>query len=201
MSTESQAVDHYEAVLADLRAKREQIDQAIQVIEALRGGAPAPAAKVAPVSQVDADVDGPGAFLGMTIVDAAKKLLASRRRTMSNTEIVGALKTGGLAMNSADPINTVGSVLTRRFNTAGDIVRMGRGIWGLAEWYPGRNFKKKLKDAPPEPDQPPAAETLEDRLGLHVVAAATPKRALDLDGPEDSWSPVDGPVRGAINLD
>ena len=144
MSTESQTVDHYEAVLADLRAKREQIDQAIQVIEALRGNATAPATQKLPsVSQVDADVDGPGAFLGMTIVDAAKKLLASRRRTMSNTEIVNALKAGGLAMNSNDPINTVGSVLTRRFNTVGDLVRMGRGIWGLAEWYPGRNFKKK----------------------------------------------------------
>lgn len=33
----------------------------------------------------------------------------------------------------------------RRFNVQGDIVKVGRGVWGLAEWYPGRNFKKKPK--------------------------------------------------------
>ena len=35
------------------------------------------------------------------------------------------------------------SVLTRRYNETGDIVRVGRGVWGLKEWYPGRNFNKK----------------------------------------------------------
>lgn len=25
----------------------------------------------------------------------------------------------------------------------GDIVRVGRGTWGLKEWYPGRSFKVK----------------------------------------------------------
>jgi hypothetical protein len=46
-------------------------------------------------------------------------------------------------MQSADAANTVGSVLTRRFNQTGDIVKVGRGVWGLAEWYPGRSVKKK----------------------------------------------------------
>lgn len=144
MSEESQSVDPYAVVLADLRAKREQIDQAIQALESLRGGAaPVPAKPNVVLGAPADDADGPGAFLGMTIVDAAKKLLASRRRTLSNSEILAAFKTGGLALSSADPLNTVGSVLTRRFNQVGDIVRMGRGVWGLAEWYPGRNFKKK----------------------------------------------------------
>jgi hypothetical protein len=51
------------------------------------------------------------------------------------------LQAGGLVLTSAEPANVVGSVLTRRFNQAGDVVKVGRGIWGLKEWYPGRNFK------------------------------------------------------------
>jgi DNA-directed RNA polymerase delta subunit len=140
MSTESQGLDPYDAVLADLRAKRDQIDQAIQAIEALRGGAPVAGTKAALGSN---PTEGPGAFLGMTIPDAARKLLGSRRQQLSTADIFAAFKAGGLHMTSADPINTIGSVLTRRFNTVGDIVRVGRGIWGLAEWYPNRNFKKK----------------------------------------------------------
>lgn len=145
MTVESQEFDPYEAVLNDLRAKRAQIDQAIQVIESVRAGVAFTgiAATVSQNGTPDSLVDGPGAFLGMTITDAAKKLMAARKRTMGNVELVAAFKAGGLAMQSADPVNTVGSVLTRRFNTVGDIVRVGRGTWGLAEWYPNRNFKKK----------------------------------------------------------
>lgn len=79
----------------------------------------------------------------MTIVDAAKKLLANRRQPLKNPDIAAAFKAGGLVLQSAEPANTIGSVLTRRFNEVGDIVRVGRGTWGLAEWYPNRNFKKK----------------------------------------------------------
>jgi hypothetical protein len=45
-------------------------------------------------------------------------------------------------LNSADPVNTIGAVLTRRSNEVGDIVKVGRGTWGLKEWYPNRTFKK-----------------------------------------------------------
>lgn len=145
MSVESQAIDPYDAVLADLRSKREQIEQAIQVLEALRSGHSSQPSVRAPTStnSINADIEAPGAFLGMTIVDAAKKLLAGRRKTLSNGEIAAAFKAGGLVLTSADPVNTVGSVLTRRFKEVGDVVKLDRGIWGLAEWYPGRNFKKK----------------------------------------------------------
>jgi hypothetical protein len=36
--------------------------------------------------------------------------------------------------------------LTRRFIEVGDIVKIGRGVWGLKEWYPGRSFKNKAED-------------------------------------------------------
>ena len=89
---------------------------------------------------------------------------------MTNAEIVTALKQGGLVMSSnTDPQNIVGSVLTRRFDKIGDIVRVARGTWGLKEWYPNRSFKKESKQengdkpnapasAPSEP-APPSAPT------------------------------------------
>jgi len=64
---------------------------------------------------------------------------------MRNPDIAAAFKVGGLVLNSADPVNTVGAVLSRRANDIGDIVKVGRGTWGLKEWYPGRSFKKKVE--------------------------------------------------------
>lgn len=145
MSSESQGLDPYAAVLADLKAKRDQIDAAIQAIEGLRatGGVTVSASATVTQPGQNSPPDGPGAYLGMTIPDAAKKVLATRRQTMGNADILAALKAGGLHLNSRDPINTIGSVLTRRFNVVGDIVRVGRGTWGLKEWYPNRSFKEK----------------------------------------------------------
>ena len=134
--------DPYEAVLADLRAKRDQIDQTIELLTALREGrTPAPQAPATeqPVETVSADTTG--MFLGMSIVDATKKLLALRKRAMGNADILTDLRAGGLVLTSNDPLNVVSSVLMRRFKAEGDIVRVDRGVWGLKEWYPGRNFK------------------------------------------------------------
>jgi hypothetical protein len=147
MSAESTFSDPYEAVLADLRAKRAQIDQAIAAIEAIRIGAPIPGTAASASNSQELPAEGPGWLLGMTIPEAAKKLLTARHQTMRNAEIAEAFKTSGLAMNSADPVNTIGSVLTRRANEVGDIVKVGRGLWGLKEWYPGRSFKKEKAEA------------------------------------------------------
>src|ERR1700754_1330521 len=100
MSTESMESDPYAAVLADLKAKRDQIDQAIQAIEALRGGA-AQTAGGAAASASPPPADGPVAYLGLSIPDAARKLLATRRQPMSNADVYAGLKAGGLHMNSA----------------------------------------------------------------------------------------------------
>lgn len=147
--TEVNGVDPYEAVLADLQAKRDQIDQAIAALTTLRGGAvvmPAgmPLQNAGAPSPIE---ETAGMYLGMSITDATKKLLALRKRTMGNADIARELQAGGLAMTSKDPVNTVGSVLTRRFNEVGDVVKVGRGIWGLKEWYPGRSFKPSSKQS------------------------------------------------------
>lgn len=180
MSDENPAGDPYAIVIADLRAKRDELDRTIAMLEAMSGGAvPHQAKRVDPMSKAEAD-SGPGAYLGMSIADAARKLLASRRQPMNNADIYAALTAGGLAMNSAEPLNTIGSVLTRRFHQVGDIVRVKRGVWGLKEWYPNRNFKPaKLGEAktdangsgqpseqpetvPPASDEPPASDRPDD---------------------------------------
>ena len=146
MSADSTPSDPYEAVLADLKAKRAQIDSAIAAIESLRSGvqmAGVGALTVGAQVREGTPTEGPGAFLGLTIPEAAKKLLAARRQPMRNPDIAAAFKAGGLHMNSADPVNTIGSVLTRRANDVGDIVKIGRGTWGLKEWYPNRSFKRE----------------------------------------------------------
>jgi hypothetical protein len=83
----------------------------------------------------------------MSIADAAKKLLAAKRQPLRNPDIAAAFKRGGLVLNSKDPVNTIGSVLTRRCNEIGDIVKVDRGTWGLKEWYPGRSFKRPGADS------------------------------------------------------
>jgi hypothetical protein len=169
--TDEALSDPYAVVLADLKAQREKIDAAISAIESLRGVSstpPQPAAEKAPVHM------GAGAFLGMSIPDAAKKLLAHERRAMANPEIWEKLKAGGLHLNSADPVNTVGSVLSRRFDKIGDIVRVGRGTWGLVEWYPGRNFKKP---SAPDPSRPTDNDLRE--LGLEETLDAPDPAAED----------------------
>ncbi|MCM0019913.1 MAG: winged helix-turn-helix domain-containing protein [Tagaea sp.] len=146
--SDSPISDPYAAVLADLRVKRDKIDQMISSIEAFRGqqGATVASGDGSGAGPA-APTDGPGAFLGMSIADAAKKLLSARRQPLKNADIVLAFKAGGLVLNSAEPANTVGSVLNRRFTEVGDIVRIDRGTWGLKEWYPNRTFKKKGDDA------------------------------------------------------
>lgn len=141
MADEYTASNPYAAMIADLRAQRDKIDVAIAALEALggNGGAQVPA------SEQNTAIDQPGAFLGMSIPEAAKKLLAAKRQPMKNPDIAAAFKAGGLHLNSKDPVNTVGAVLSRRADDFGDIVKVGRGTFGLKEWYPGRSFKKPGK--------------------------------------------------------
>lgn len=136
----------YDAVLADLRAKRDEINSAIDLLTRLRGGSEGPRATASEGSD-DAPELGDGAYLGMSIADAVLKLLTARKRKMTNSEIYKSLTDGGMVLTSKDPTNVINSVLTRRFNAAGDIVRVDRGTWGLKAWYPGRNFQKPKVDS------------------------------------------------------
>lgn len=179
MSDESQGVDPYASVLADLKAKRDQIDQAIQAIESVRGGAtPKSSAEAfrAEAAQGGAIDDGPGAYLGLTIAEAAKKMLRTRRKALTNAELVAGFRAGGLVLNSVDEMNTVNAVLARRFQNNGDIVRVARGTWGLKEWYPNRSFKKDAKgEAMSAEDQQAIADAMGSAGGLRAAVEASMK--------------------------
>ena len=130
-------IDPYDAVLTDLRSKRDEIDKAIAMLENLRDRRLGVAAALPGTEVAENTTQDAGAYLGMSIVDAAKKLLSCEAQ-MANAEILRELQAAGVVLNGADPLNVVGPVLTRRFNKVGDIVRVDRGVWGLKEWYPSR---------------------------------------------------------------
>lgn len=166
MPEETSGIDHYEAVLADLHTKRDQIDQAIAAIESLRSGTSPSGQRSKPAGSQNGtkgatgpDAGGPGALLGMSISDAAKHLLAAKRTTLKNNDFATMFKAGGLHLNSKDWVNTIGAVLTRRCNEVGDIVKVDRGTWGLKEWYPGRSFKKEKDEAKADAPKEASSET------------------------------------------
>jgi hypothetical protein len=186
MADETHRIDPYETVLADLYAKRDQILQAIAAIESLRvgglsgsTGANAGAVNSNGGKVPNGSMDGPGALLGMSIVDATKALLASKRIPLKNPDIAALFKAGGLHMNSKEPANTIGSVLTRRMADVGDVVRVGRGTWGLKEWYPNRSFKKDLKEVVQESEAAMNVVTAERKKRGRPPASAKPEEAAN----------------------
>lgn len=113
-------MDDYVAMLADLRQKREAIDDTIKAIEKMleltMGMAPSSG-------------NGKGVFFGMTIVEAAKKYLKMVNRPASTTEITQALEKGGIQHSSKDFYSSVYAVLRQE-------VQKGKGGLGrhAQEW-------------------------------------------------------------------
>ena len=142
MSNEGSPGVDYVSFLADLKARREALDKAIAGIEAYLGH---PQSGGTPVTQaIVTESVTTHSFLGMNIADAAAKLLAMKKSPLTTNEIADFLKNGGM-VGSDNFANSVGVALHRaNKNSDGDIMRIGRGKWGLAAWYPGkkRNGKK-----------------------------------------------------------
>ncbi len=142
MSSDPSGID-YAAVLADMEAKRAQLDAAIAGIRVMLG-LPAGTAGVAtpsPQPTNSAEI-APDSFFGLSIPDAAKKFLALRKRAATTPEIADGLQRGGQPNASSESFpNTVGSVLARVYANGAGIVRVARGTWGLAEWYPNKPRK------------------------------------------------------------
>lgn len=138
----------YQEVLADLIAKRDKLDGAIAGIQAmlgLQGGSGMPeepgALKQSPQAQLEARVES-DSFFGMTVIDATVKYLRMVKKKQSIVEIARALEAGGLTHAASDFTATVRSMVHRE-STKGDvIVKVGRGEWGLKEWYPGARASK-----------------------------------------------------------
>jgi len=142
----------YDAVIADLEAKRAEIDNALQLMKRLRDGvgtglAPITAVAVGlPVGRSgdhDLSLIPTDAFFNMTIGDAAVKFLEefSMHRPQNTKTIIEALAAGGLK-GKAYP--TVYGILNRRAERQKDVVNV-HGDWGLAEWYGPAKTQKRIK--------------------------------------------------------
>lgn len=137
MSTDNQTVD-WAAALADIEARIVKLQGlAAGIREMLTAGGSSGAPGGGPGGGMR-----PDAFLKMSIADATKKLLETKREKQSTQEVMDALESGGLPPSK---YNTVYGILARRERQVGDIINM-KGDWALAEWYP--NYRKgKGKDA------------------------------------------------------
>jgi hypothetical protein len=135
---------NYEAVIADLEAKKAHIESTIAALRVISGMsglgiAPPPGSPLGGGSAITGTKPAADAFLGKSIPEAAKMYLTSQRRKLSTQELMDAMEAGGLP---GSKYNTVYAILARRENKVGDIVNI-KGDWALAEWYP--NYVKKPK--------------------------------------------------------
>ena len=136
---------NYQAVLADMRAKRARLDAAIRAMEEMVTGAGAAGdlggveVEVKPLETVVSD----DTFLGLSITAASEKYLRIAKRPQTTQEIAEALQKGGVHSTSGNFVNTVYTGLTRNEK----VVRLGRGKWSLKEWHPGIRSGKKSGEA------------------------------------------------------
>ena len=148
MGTESPSGVDYTAVLADLESRKAQIEAAISVLKALIAGGMPPPLQQAIVPPAGALPTSGGAsnggslsiqsdtFFGLSILDATKKFLAMRKRPSTGPEIVEALRQGGQVNAQNETFgNTLGATLSRSDAGSGAVLRVGRGKFGLREWY------------------------------------------------------------------
>ena len=127
---------NYEAVLADLEARKAQLESAIAAIKMIgsQGGLPGPNGGGGSTTV------GPSDYLAMSIPEATKKYLTTTRQKRSTQDVMKALESGGLPKSK---YTTVYSILRRREQQVGDIINM-QGDWALAEWYP--NYRRRTKE-------------------------------------------------------
>jgi hypothetical protein len=142
----------YTDLLLDLRHRRRQIDQAIAGIEALIAlqapielGDPLNATASAEMasrratqptahsndrSSIEGSSDR-GAFLGKSILSAARSVLAKSDQPMTAAELSEALISGGYPARSKNFANTVAAVLNRCDKTGGNIIRVGKNLFTM----------------------------------------------------------------------
>jgi hypothetical protein len=143
---------NYEAVLADLEARKAKLETMIAGVREFLGQTATspsggPGGGISPAGKPAHD-----AFIGMSIPEAAKKHLSAVRRKLPTQELMNALTEGGLPESK---YSTVYAILRRRERQVGDIINM-KGDWALSEWYP--NYRKRTKAEGEETDAESGAE-------------------------------------------
>lgn len=89
-----------------------------------------------------------GEFYGQSATKATKALMAKlgRTRPLKTTEIFEAIKKGGVGISNIE-------VLYKSLQRSDDFLRVAKGTWGLAEWYPERVRKNARKEALEDEDE------------------------------------------------
>lgn len=127
-----QGVD-YKGVLADLRARRAALDQAIAAIEAIAGESGTVLIPSLNGSGVGFGKEiEPGTFFNLNTLEATKKYLGIVGKTQTTQQIGDALRKGSLSVKDA----SIGAILQREVrNDDPELVSVGRGMWGLKRFY------------------------------------------------------------------
>jgi hypothetical protein len=130
---------NYEAMLAFFEAKRAAAEKVIAGIKELRGleKGDVPANVLSSETVVESGFIPKGAFLGLTIGDAAKKFLAIKHEAQTTAQICEGLKQGGFHSTAENFLATAYSALAREEHSSGDVIKVKRGLWALKEWHPG----------------------------------------------------------------
>jgi hypothetical protein len=135
----------YAAILSDLRAKRDQIDQAIQGIEALISlqrptylGAVLANHSTSKIESAQAEFrqnrsNVAMAYSGQSILTAARAVLSQSKQAQTAHELATAIIAGGYPAKSRNFANTVAAVLNRCDKTGGNVIRVGKNLFTLVD--------------------------------------------------------------------
>jgi hypothetical protein len=138
------AKNEYENAIASLLAERAEIDQTIALLRrraGKEGAVPLPGPGDAEPGAVSVPTAGElvahaGEFHQHSMAEAAVKLLKRAGRPVRTADLIGAMRSAGMAVaqgkNSQQILYTT---LTRREKT---FERAAPNTWGLAEWFPNR---------------------------------------------------------------
>ena len=124
---------NYAAVLADLEAKRVQLDSAIAAMKVIMGQTGTMAATLAPVPRIASlSQVPPRAFAGLSISAAVRKLLEMMQCRLTIRQIMQGLQAGGLKPSK---YRNVYAIMRQRESDKADVIKVN-AKWGLAEWNP-----------------------------------------------------------------
>jgi hypothetical protein len=139
----------YKAVIAVLEKRRDALNTAIAELRSQAGlsqdagvGADTEASGQSSTTEEPSEtVVRTDSFYNLSVTQATRKYLQMVKRPRGTKDISNALQRGGFLSTSANFYSTVYTALKRDSN----FVIVKRGLWGLAEWYPGRIKPKPTK--------------------------------------------------------
>ena len=176
----------YPSVLADLRAKRNELDELITGLERVAGAA---------ATEDRGEGGGPvpsDAFFNMTTAKAIPACLSMSQRPQTTKQVADALESGGFIHESKSLYNMIYTALGREARK-GSVVRLPDKTWGLAERYP-RNARQQAGHTPASadddmPSSDDAADDQEPSRSVAQVPALEPESVNGVAASEEAVQP------------